>query len=197
MTTILQLYREFLYRMCVIHQLSEDMRHSLLKHVAAASLVNARRHSRGNMLGAAGGGRTEKRSTTTTVSGGGTTDTASTAIVAATVGTTSPKASISGTSRPVRALPPPPQEKQPQNAGDNTTTTNKDSTTTATTTSVVEESSGNVPTEELLDLYFQETTTATLPLPLVSTSHQQYENIPVAQVPVSYTHLTLPTNREV
>ena len=131
MTTILQLYREFLYRMCVIHQLSEDMRHSLLKHVAAASLVNARRHSRGNMLGAVGGGRTEKRSTTDASANGGgdTTGTAS-----ATVGTTSPKASISGTSSPVRALPsPPPQEKQPQNAADNTTNTNNDSNTSATT----------------------------------------------------------------
>ena len=130
MTTILQLYREFLYRMCVIHQLSEDMRHSLLKHVAAASLANARRHSRSSLLGAAGNSRTEKRSATT-ASVVGTTGTASTTIVAATAGTTSPKASICGTSRPVRALLPP-QEKQPQNAGDNTTTTNNDSTTSAT-----------------------------------------------------------------
>jgi hypothetical protein len=37
--------REFLYRMCVIHQLSEAMRHSLLKHVTAAGLANARRLS--------------------------------------------------------------------------------------------------------------------------------------------------------
>jgi hypothetical protein len=38
--------REFLYRMCVIHQLSEAMRHSLLKHVTAAAETNNRRHSR-------------------------------------------------------------------------------------------------------------------------------------------------------
>jgi hypothetical protein len=38
--------REFLYRMCVIHQLSEAMRHSLLKHVTAAAETNNRRLSR-------------------------------------------------------------------------------------------------------------------------------------------------------
>ena len=38
--------REFLYRMCVIHQLSEAMRQSLLKHVADAVKVNVRRASR-------------------------------------------------------------------------------------------------------------------------------------------------------
>lgn len=43
--------REFLYRMCVIHQLSEAMRHSLLKHVTAASLANARRLSRVSAAG--------------------------------------------------------------------------------------------------------------------------------------------------
>jgi hypothetical protein len=43
--------REFLYRMCVIHQLSEAMRHSLLKHVTAASLANARRLSRVSAVG--------------------------------------------------------------------------------------------------------------------------------------------------
>lgn len=32
--------REFLYRMCVIHQLSEAMRQTLLKHVAAAAKAN-------------------------------------------------------------------------------------------------------------------------------------------------------------
>ena len=37
--------REFLYRMCVIHQLSEAMRQSLLKHVSAAAKANARRPS--------------------------------------------------------------------------------------------------------------------------------------------------------
>lgn len=37
--------REFLYRMCVIHQLSEAMRQSLLKHVASAAKANARRPS--------------------------------------------------------------------------------------------------------------------------------------------------------
>lgn len=141
MTTILQLHREFLYRMCVIHQLSEDMRHSLLKHVAAASLVNARRHSRGNMLGAVGGGRTERRSTTDASANGGsgTTGTASTTMVADTIGTTSPKASISGTPSPVRTLPSPPaQEKQPQNVGDLTTTTNNESATSATTAADVD-----------------------------------------------------------
>jgi hypothetical protein len=38
--------REFLYRMCVIHQLSEAMRHSLLKHVTSAAETNNRRLSR-------------------------------------------------------------------------------------------------------------------------------------------------------
>ena len=38
--------REFLYRMCVIHQLSESMRQHLLKHVTAAAKVNVRRASR-------------------------------------------------------------------------------------------------------------------------------------------------------
>jgi uncharacterized protein YqgV (UPF0045/DUF77 family) len=38
--------REFLYRMCVIHQLSEAMRQHLLKHVSAAAKVNKRRASR-------------------------------------------------------------------------------------------------------------------------------------------------------
>ena len=38
--------REFLYRMCVIHQLNESMRHSLLKHVSATSSANSRRMSR-------------------------------------------------------------------------------------------------------------------------------------------------------
>jgi len=38
--------REFLYRMCVIHQLSEAMRQSLLKHVTAAAATSTRRPSR-------------------------------------------------------------------------------------------------------------------------------------------------------
>ena len=38
--------REFLYRMCVIHQLSEAMRQSLLKHVNAAASTSTRRPSR-------------------------------------------------------------------------------------------------------------------------------------------------------
>eukprot|EP01032_Pedospumella_encystans_P009944 gene9944-11660_t len=38
--------REFLYRMCVIHQLSEGMRQSLLKHVNAAASTSTRRPSR-------------------------------------------------------------------------------------------------------------------------------------------------------
>jgi hypothetical protein len=38
--------REFLYRMCVIHQLSEAMRQSLLRHVTAAAKANSRRPSR-------------------------------------------------------------------------------------------------------------------------------------------------------